>query len=100
MNGAYEALVKVTLGGGAKLKSIAFDTKTQLNTKTQPKLNLGKNTVYIGAGDQTESIVFWPELQGGKAKPYIVEQHNVVFKEKNPGYMGTCLLYTSPSPRD
>ena len=35
-----------------------------LNSKTQPRLNLGRNTVYVGAGAQTESIVFWPDLQG------------------------------------
>jgi hypothetical protein len=110
VNGAYEVLVKVTLGGRAKLQSIAFDTKTQLNAKTQPRLNLGKNTIYIGAGDQTESIVFWPELQGGKAKPFIVEQQNVVFKDKNPGYMGTLhaekaneeawVVFRMDAPRD
>jgi hypothetical protein len=110
VNGAYEVLVKVSLGGRAKLQNIAFDTKTQLNAKTQPKLNLGKNTIYVGAGDQTQSIVFWPELQGGKAKPFIVEQHNVVFKDKNPGYMGTLhaekaneeawVVFRMDAPRD
>jgi hypothetical protein len=89
VNGSYEVLVKIALQGRALLKHIAFQTTTQLNAKTQPKLNLGKNTVYVGAGDQTESIVFWPELVGGKAKPYLFEQHNVVFSDRNPGYMGT-----------
>jgi hypothetical protein len=89
VNGAYEVLVKVTLQGRARLGSIAFETTTQLNAKTQPKLNLGRNTIHVGAGDQTGSIVFWPELQDGKALPYIVEQHNVRFAKKNPGYMGT-----------
>jgi hypothetical protein len=89
VNGAYEVLVKVTLQGGATLKTIGFEAHTQLNAKTQPKLNVGKNTVYVGTGDQTESIVLWPELPDGKAAPYISEQQNVVFKAKNPGYMGT-----------
>ncbi len=26
---------------------------------------------------------------GGKAKPFIVEEHNIAFKDKNPGYLGT-----------
>jgi hypothetical protein len=87
--GAYEVLVKTTLRGGAQLTNISFETITQLNAKTQPKLNIGKNTIYVGAGEQIESIVIWPELQGGKAAPYIVEQHNVIFAKTNPGYMGT-----------
>ena len=73
VNGAYDALVKVQLCGkasasDAQLRSIRFETVTQLNSKTQPSLLLGKNTVYVGAGDQTESIVLWPDLQGDKYK--------------------------------
>src|SRR5205814_8691570 len=66
INGAYEALVKVSLLGGtraadAQLHEIEFETTTMLNGKTQPILALGKNTIYVGAGEQTESIVFWPD---------------------------------------
>jgi hypothetical protein len=89
VNGAYEVLVKVALAGAAKLKAIEFTTYTQLNAKTQPALNLGKNTVFVGAGPQTESIVLWPDLVDGKAAPFLVEKHNVAFAKKNPGYMGT-----------
>jgi hypothetical protein len=58
VNGAYEVLVKVQLSAkaspeNAQLKSISFDTVTVLNSKTQPRLRLGKNTVYVGAGEQT-----------------------------------------------
>jgi hypothetical protein len=45
--------VRVTLGGGARLDSIAFNATTALNAKTQPKLNLGANAVFVGAGEQT-----------------------------------------------
>jgi hypothetical protein len=115
VNGSYEVLVKVTLRGksapsAAQLKSIAFRASTQVNAKTQPRLNIGKNTVYVGAGDQAESIVFWPELQGGKAAPYIVEQQNVIFERKNQGYMGTLhaekasqeawVVFRMDAPRD
>jgi hypothetical protein len=30
----------------------------------------------------------WPELQGGKAEPLLVEKHNVAFKKEHPGYQG------------
>ena len=88
LNGAYEVLVKATLKGQATLKSIEFATTTMLNSKTQPKLLLGKNTVYVGLGEQTESIVLWPDLQGDAYKPYVVEEQNVTTKAKHPGYMG------------
>jgi hypothetical protein len=93
VNGAYEALVKVTLCGQAaaadsQLKSIEFETITMLNSKTQPSLLLGNNTVYMGAGGQTESIVAWPDLQGDRYKPWVVEEKNVVSAATHPGYMG------------
>jgi hypothetical protein len=82
VNGSYEVLVKVTLLGaadpaGAVLTSIALRTVTMLNSKTQPQLKLGRNTVHVGTGDPSESIVVWPELQGDAYKPYVVEEKNV-----------------------
>ena len=97
VNGSYEVLVKVQLMGkanasDAQLKSIAFDTITMLNSKTQPRLKLGKNTVYVGAGEQTESIVFWPELLGEAWKPYAVDQQNVRIAEDPKSWLGTMIL--------
>ena len=94
VNGAYEVLVKVTLLArtkpeDAQLKSIRFDTITEVNSKTQPQLKLGKNTVYVGTGEQTESIVIWPELQAGHYKPFAVDEKNIRSADKNPGYYGT-----------
>nr|NIP27375.1 discoidin domain-containing protein [Phycisphaerae bacterium]NIR67763.1 discoidin domain-containing protein [candidate division Zixibacteria bacterium]NIP51756.1 discoidin domain-containing protein [Phycisphaerae bacterium]NIS53453.1 discoidin domain-containing protein [Phycisphaerae bacterium]NIU10935.1 discoidin domain-containing protein [Phycisphaerae bacterium] len=93
VNGSYEVLVKVTLKANtspsdACLKNIEFETITMLNSKTQPKLLLGKNTVYVGIGDQTGSVVVWPDLQGKNYLPYIFEQENIVSEEKHKGYQG------------
>lgn len=88
VNGAYEVLVKATLRGQAALKSIEFATTTMLNSRTQPRLLLGRNTVYVGRGEQTGSIVLWPDLQGAAYKPYVVEERNVATQPKHPGYMG------------
>ena len=93
VNGAYEVLIRVALMSSRKpedacLRSIDFKTITMLNSKTQPKLLLGKNTIYVGAGDQTDSIVIWPDLQVDKYKPYVVEQQNIISKPKHPGYQG------------
>src|SRR5262249_32797332 len=51
-------------------------------------LSLGRNTIYVGAGDQTESIVFWPELAGGKYKEHIVGEQNVISTPSHIGYQG------------
>jgi len=93
VNGAYEVLIRVALMSSRKpedacLRSIDFKTITMLNSNTQPKLLLGKNTIYVGADDQTDSIVIWPDLQADKYKPYVVEQQNIISKPKHPGYQG------------
>ena len=91
VNGSYEVLVKVTLMGkaaaaDASLNAISFKTITMLNSKTQPRLRLGKNTVYVGTGEQTEAIVLWPNLPQNKYKDMVVEEKNVCTTEKLFGY--------------
>jgi len=103
VSGAYEVLVKIALQGSAsardaQLKEISFETLTMLNSKTQPKLAIGKNTVYVGAGEQTESLVFWPDLEGDLHKPYVVEEHNIATAKKHPGYMGAMFAARAKEP--
>jgi len=103
VNGAYEVLVKVELLGKASpddaiLKALSIETRTQVNAKTQPRLSLGKNTVYVAAGDPTESIVFWPELQADKYKDLIVEEKNIACDKKHIGYNG--VLWSSVAKED
>ncbi|MFQ5811046.1 MAG: hypothetical protein ACE5JM_15615, partial [Armatimonadota bacterium] len=115
VNGAYEVLIKVELTAQAspadvRLSSLEVETTTMLNAKTLSRLNLGKNTIYVGAGDQTDSVVFWPELQNGKYKEHIAEEKNVTSTEKHIGYQGTVhpaaadedayLVYRIDAPRD
>lgn len=92
VNGAYEVLVRVTLLGwanaaDAQLRSIDFETITQVNSKTLPRLRLGKNTIYVGAGEQTESIVIWPNLENTSYKQYIVGENNIAQPAKQQGYL-------------
>jgi probable HAF family extracellular repeat protein len=69
VNGAYDSLVRVrmTAGGastvGIVLTALRIDTVTQVNAKALPKLNIGRNQVYVGAGDQSDSMVLWPDLR-------------------------------------
>lgn len=115
VGGAYEVLVRVTLLGQAAaddagLLGIQFETITQLNSKTQPALRLGRNTVYVGAGDPLESIVFWPDLQGTNYRAWAVAETNVATRKEHPGYMGVlhaakpgepaCVVFRIDAPRD
>ncbi|HUT10247.1 MAG TPA: right-handed parallel beta-helix repeat-containing protein [Thermoguttaceae bacterium] len=114
VNGAYEVLVKVILKGktnasDAQLRSIAFETVTQLNSKTLPRLRLGKNRVYVGAGEQTESIVLWPDLSRPRYQAYVVEEKNVSQPEQRPYLSSLCaeqggeeayVVFRIDAPRD
>ncbi|MFB3890860.1 MAG: hypothetical protein ACE15C_02425 [Phycisphaerae bacterium] len=98
VNGAYELLIKVRMAagklnrspsGGALLKSLDAELVTQVNAKTQPKLNIGKNTIYVGAGDQTESIVLWPNNASDKTyKELVFEEKNIACGFSNWAYYG------------
>ncbi|MHC4399280.1 MAG: hypothetical protein ACYTG0_06350 [Planctomycetota bacterium] len=95
VNGAYEVLVKVTLQGNmaasnALLRSIAFRAITQVNSKTLPKLRLERNTVCVAAGEQTESIVLWPDLTKPGYRAYVVEEKNVVQPEQRSYLASLC----------
>jgi len=99
VNGSYEVLVKVSLLGkgapvDAALKSLRFEAITQINSKTQPRLRLGKNTVYVGTGAPSQSIVLCPGLVGEAWKANVVDSHNVAtYRDpktqaaQHPGYM-------------
>ena len=84
VNGKYEVLVRVDLQPGASLQSIDFNTITVVNSKTQPMLKIGKNTVYVGHGEQSGSIVFWPQLLNNAYQPYLFEEKNIVSVSTSP----------------
>lgn len=115
VNGAYEVLLKFEISAKASpadaaLKRLEVKTTTNLNSKTQPRLNIGKNTIYVGAGDPSDSIVLGPELQAGNYKDLIVEEKNVASVKKHSGYQGALhptkpkedgyTVYRIDAPRD
>ena len=88
VNASYEVLVKVTLLS-AELSGVNFETITEINAHTQPMLKLGKNIVYVGDGEQTESIVLWPELHLDHYKEFVSDEKNIKTRPNN-GWLG-CL---------
>jgi hypothetical protein len=103
VNGAYEVLVRVTLLGkaaaaDAALRSIAFETTTMVNSKTLPRLNLGRNMVYVGASEPYGSTVLWPDLRAEHYQAFVVAESNVAAAAQHPGYQGT--LYAARPGED
>ena len=93
VSGAYEPMLQVTLLGKASpsdavLKILEVATLTQVNAKALPRLNVGRNTVYVGLGDPTESIVLWPDLRDGFYQEDIVEESNMAAAKEPKGYFG------------
>jgi len=83
VSGAYEVLVQAKA-----VQKIKLETVTEVNSKTLPKLNVGRNTVSVGAGEQTGSIVLWPELQSDRYQPWAVEAVNVKTDAEHQGWHG------------
>jgi hypothetical protein len=82
VSGAYDILIKVDLqsksaADGALLKSLEVKTTTEINAKANPHLNIGKNTIYVGQGAQTDSISVWPDNEPGKYKELVYEEKNI-----------------------
>ena len=50
--------------------------------------------------EQAWNKVFTPNFLGAKQKEGIINGFESILKYFNPSYIDTCLLYTSPSPRD
>ena len=92
VNGTYDVLVRISLLGqsapaDAALQAVQFETITQLNSKTQPRLHVGKNTVYVGTGAPSQSVVLWPDLRGDDWKRLVVDSRNVATCTNHPGYL-------------
>ena len=48
----------------------------------------GRTTISVGAGEQSESIVLWPDLSKPRYKDYVVDEKNVVQPEQR-GYQAS-----------
>ena len=57
----------------------------------------GVHHITLNGADRQTSIDFWQGVLGMK---YLFDQPNLDVPSENHLYFDTCLLYTSPSPRD
>lgn len=77
VQGTHQYLVKVVLTGKAILKTAEIRTITQINKLTLPVLDLGRNTIDVVAGDPTETVLVWPELQNNAFRENCYSSENV-----------------------
>jgi len=93
INGQYEILVKFKLlanknAEDAGVSDISIETRTMLNTKMQPQLRLGLNTVFVDVGEPTDCVVIWPDLQGDSYRQFVLEEQNIATEKEHAGWRG------------
>lgn len=88
--GVTECLVKIEMlaaedASKLGINALEFGAITQLNRRTLPKLTLGSNRVYISAGRQVDTTVFWPVLHDDMYKQTVYKARNIYTDEKPDG---------------
>jgi hypothetical protein len=106
VNGAYEVLVRIEMSGPAAkpsavtLRSLTIDSITQVNAKALPTLNLGRNRIYIGEGDQTDTMVLWPELRGDRWQDDAYDSRNIASQPATLPSIWTAVVYPAAIGQD
>ena len=99
VSGAYETLVRVQMylpdgtTSGVRLTALTIDTITQVNTKALPKLNVGRNEMYVSLGDQTDTMTLWPELRGEFWKNDVYDAANIASQAVDVPRGYTAVVY-------
>jgi hypothetical protein len=76
--GCHQYVLSLVVSGGATIKAAEVHTITQLNKLTLPVLTLGRNTIDVVAGEQTDTVAVWPELQNNGFRKSATSSENVV----------------------
>jgi Ni,Fe-hydrogenase III small subunit len=106
VSGAYETLLRVQMQAdssspaGIRLTRLQIDTLTQVNTKALPKLNVGRNEIFVGAGDQTDTMVLWPELRADFWKKDVYDSANIASQTVGVPRKYTAVAYPAVLTQD
>jgi hypothetical protein len=101
VSGAYETLVRVqmrTRNGtpdGIVLTALTIDTLTQVNVKALPKLTAGRNEIVVDAGDQSDTMVLWPDLRGGLWRRDAYDSQNIATQSVSVPKKFSAVAYPS-----
>ena len=84
VNGVYETLVRIqmrTRSGRGRTAScsqgLTIETLTQVNAKALPQLNVGRNEITVGTGEQSDTMVLWPDLRGDLWRRDVYSSQNI-----------------------
>ncbi len=59
------------------LTGLSITTLTQVNVHGLPKLNIGRNEIFLGLGDPSDTMVLWPELRGDFWRTDVYDSSNI-----------------------
>jgi len=97
--GASEYLVRVRMnGGGAGLESAAFETVTQINRASLPRLVRGANRVQLTLGAQAETIQFQPSIVAGHHHDTVSEEKDLDVEKETGFYKPTLRPAVNGAP--
>jgi beta-lactam-binding protein with PASTA domain len=106
VNAAYEMLLRIRMTtdsatpDGISLTGLSIDTITQVNTKALPRLNIGRNEIYIDAGDQSDTMVLWPELRADLWSKDVYDSSNIASQPVSVPRTYTSIVYPSVFSQD
>ena len=106
VNGAYEVLVRVrmttdaTTADGIALSYLDIATITHLNVKALPQLNVGRNEIVIDAGDQSDTMVLWPDLRAEQWRKDAYDSRNIASQSISVPRKYTAVVYPSVLTQD
>ena len=106
VNGAYETLIRIQMTpdpgfpGSVALTGLTITTLTQVNAKALPRLNIGRNQVYVGEGDQSDSMVLWPDLRGTLWMKDAYDSSNIAAQAVNVPRKYSAVVYPSTLNQD
>jgi hypothetical protein len=106
VSGAYETLIRIRMSvtssapSGVVLARLTIDTLTQVNTKALPRLNLGRNEIFVGQGERSDTMVLWPDLRGDLWKKDIYDSANIASQPVNVPRGYTAVVYPAALTQD
>jgi len=106
VNGAYELLIRIQMTSAAPappavvLRALTVETITQVNAKALPTLNLGRNQISIGEGEQTDTMVLWPELRGDRWQDDAYDFQNIASQPATLPQIWTPVVYPADIGQD
>ncbi len=106
VNATYETLVRLRMAAdarapdGIRLVALAIETITQVNTKALAHLNIGRNEIYVAAGDPSDSMTLWPDLRGELWKKDVYDWANIASQPVTLPRTFTAVAYPAQLAQD